>query len=163
MDTIGTRLRHAMDQKGYSVDDLVRRRVMSRAGVYQWMSDTVKPDKVRAATVTKVCRVLGINRDWLLHGRGPMADSATDQDAAEAQAEALKTLQQDVHALRLTLSAMAAVMVSHRPAEAADLVKALKKLPEDYSQKGLAKALAEVLEPAVERRRGTARPSSGNP
>lgn len=74
MDTIGQRLKAAMDAKGYGVDDLVSRKVLSRAGVYQWLNDTVKADKVRGVTVDKICRALGVNRDWLLHGRGPMDD-----------------------------------------------------------------------------------------
>ena len=75
MDTIGSRLKQAMEEKGLGVDDLVARKVLSRAGVYQWLGDTVKRDKVRAETVAKICKALGIERDWLLDGKGPMRAS----------------------------------------------------------------------------------------
>lgn len=68
---MGARLRSAMEAKGLKADDLVSRGVLSRAGVYQWLGDTVRPDKVRAETVTKLCKALGVERDWLLNGKGP--------------------------------------------------------------------------------------------
>lgn len=71
MTTLGARLRAAMDAKGLKPDDLVARGVLSRAGVYQWLGDTVRPDKVRADTVAKLCKVLGVERDWLVEGKGP--------------------------------------------------------------------------------------------
>ncbi|MDC7805556.1 S24 family peptidase [Luteimonas sp BLCC-B24] len=52
--------------------DLVARRILSRAGVYQWLGDTVKPEKVRSETVAKLSKALGVERDWLQYGRGPM-------------------------------------------------------------------------------------------
>ena len=81
MNTMGERLRAAMDAKGLRPDDLVAKKVLSRAGVYQWLGDTVRPDKVRADTVTKLCKVLGVERDWLLEGKGPRLarpDNLTD-------------------------------------------------------------------------------------
>lgn len=79
MGTLGTRLKAAMEAKGIKPDDLVARKVLSRAGVYQWLGDTVRPDKVRAETVTKLCKVLGVERDWLLEGKGPrLASNLTD-------------------------------------------------------------------------------------
>lgn len=72
MDSIGKRLKQAMDDRGFEVDDLVAKNALSRAGVYQWLNDTVKRDKVRDETVQKLCKVLGIRRDWLMDGRGPM-------------------------------------------------------------------------------------------
>lgn len=66
-----------MDDRGIEVDDLVTRNVLSRAGVYQWLNDTVKRDKVRDETVQKICKALAIRRDWLMDGKGPMDSKPT--------------------------------------------------------------------------------------
>lgn len=65
-----------MTRRGITVEDLAARKVLSRAGVYQWLNDTVKPDKVRAETVDKLCKALSVSPSWLLDGRGPMSPNA---------------------------------------------------------------------------------------
>lgn len=72
MDTMGERLRAAMEEKGWKPSDLVFRGILSRAGVYQWLGDAVRPDKVRAETVGRLSRALEIEPSWLQYGRGPM-------------------------------------------------------------------------------------------
>lgn len=81
MDTMGSRLRAAMDEKGWKPDDLVRRKILSRAGVYQWLGDSVRPDKVRAETIGKLSRALGIDSDWLQYGRGAMRPAMVVRDS----------------------------------------------------------------------------------
>lgn len=84
-----------MKERGIGVDDLVMRKVMSRAGVYQWLGDVVKRDKVRAETVAKLCKALGIEREWLLDGKGPrdavqtVTDEPEDWDDVRAYAQAV--------------------------------------------------------------------------
>lgn len=95
METIGSRLKAVMKERGVTVDDLVMRKVMSRAGVYQWLGDVVKRDKVRAETVAKLCKALGVEREWLLAGKGPrdsvqsVANEPEDWDDIRAYAQAV--------------------------------------------------------------------------
>lgn len=63
--------------------DLVRQNVLSKAAIYFWLDDTAKPDKVRADSVSKVCKALRINREWLLTGRGGM--DATSEPQSQSQ------------------------------------------------------------------------------
>lgn len=51
--------------------DLIRAKVLSRAGVYFLLDGTTKADKVRETTVGRLCKVLGVNVAWLTQGRGP--------------------------------------------------------------------------------------------
>lgn len=66
------RLKRALALRTLTPKDLVDKGVMSKAAVYFWLDGTAKADKVRADTVAKVCKALRINREWLLHGRGPI-------------------------------------------------------------------------------------------
>lgn len=81
MDTMGERLRAAMEEKGWKPADLVFRGILSRAGIYQWLGDTVRPDKVRAETVGRLSRALEIEPSWLQYGRGPMRPTLSVRDA----------------------------------------------------------------------------------
>lgn len=56
-------------------------------------------------------------------------------------------LENDVHALSLALGALAAVMVRHRPAEAADVAQAMRKrIPVKYRDGGLIRELLVMLD-----------------
>lgn len=82
MDTLGQRFKAAMDARNLKPADLIARKVLSKAGVYQWTGDIVKPDKVRAETVAKICKALNIRKDWLLDGKGQMdADESVVHDS----------------------------------------------------------------------------------
>lgn len=50
--------------------DLIRMKVLSKAGVYFLLDGTTKPEKVRDSTIEKLCKALRINRDWLMAGKG---------------------------------------------------------------------------------------------
>ncbi len=65
-----------------TVPDLVTAKVMSRANVYLLLDGTTRPDKIRQSTVEKLCAFLRINREWLVHGRGPIegGEAANDED-----------------------------------------------------------------------------------
>lgn len=86
MDTLGSRLKEAMTIRGVTVDDLASRKVLSRAGVYQWLNDTVKRDKVREETVQKLCEALRVSREWLMDGRGHMSPNVVSDSASEYRA-----------------------------------------------------------------------------
>lgn len=72
MDTFDGRLQQAMDAKGLTPSDLIKAKVLSKAGVYLLLNGTTTRDKVRASTVAKLCKVLHISDLWLTQGRGSM-------------------------------------------------------------------------------------------
>lgn len=72
MDTLGKRLASALALKGWEPTDLIQRKILSKAGVYQWLGDKVRADTVRGSNVEAVAKALGVNREWLLSGRGDM-------------------------------------------------------------------------------------------
>lgn len=80
MDTLGSRLKEAMTIREVTVEELAARKVLSRAGVYQWLNDTVKREKVREETVQKLCDALRVSRTWLMDGRGSMSPNAVADD-----------------------------------------------------------------------------------
>lgn len=72
MDTFSQRLQRALTLRGMKPADLVARKVLSKAGIYFLLDGTTKPEKIREETVTKLCKALSVNREWLLHGKGPI-------------------------------------------------------------------------------------------
>jgi phage repressor protein C with HTH and peptisase S24 domain len=81
MDTFAARFDRALKLRKLGPMDLVNQKVMSRANVYFWLDGTTQPDKIQAATIAKVCKALGVRRDWLLHGKGPIeGPDSTDED-----------------------------------------------------------------------------------
>ncbi len=83
MDTLGSRLKEAMTMREVTVDELAARKVLSRAGVYQWLNDTVKREKVREETVQKLCDALRVSRSWLMDGRGSMSPHSVQDSAPD--------------------------------------------------------------------------------
>lgn len=63
--------------------------------------------------------------------------------------QAVYNLENDVHAINLVLAALIATAVQHRPAEAAALSAALRKLPKGYAEQGLAFQLRRELDKAL--------------
>jgi DNA-binding Xre family transcriptional regulator len=73
MDTMAERIKRAMLLRdGMTPAQLIEKTGLSRAGVYFLLDGTTKAEKVRAETIVKLCKALRVNRDWLLHGRGPI-------------------------------------------------------------------------------------------
>jgi phage repressor protein C with HTH and peptisase S24 domain len=83
MDTMADRLKLALKVRGMTPADLIQQKVLSRAGVYFLLDGTTKAEGVKAATITKLCKVLRIERDWLLTGRGQMDAIDQPQDDAD--------------------------------------------------------------------------------
>lgn len=69
---MGNRLQAALDARGLTPPDVIRACKMAKGTVYNILNDTTRPEKVWADTVTRISNYLGISRDWLLWGRGPM-------------------------------------------------------------------------------------------
>lgn len=61
-----------MTLRNIDVPAIVHAGVMSRANVYLLLNDTTKPETIRDETVSKLCKLLRVSRDWLLHGKGPI-------------------------------------------------------------------------------------------
>lgn len=81
--TMASRIRAALSEREMTPADLIRMKVLSKAGVYFLLDGTTKADKVRAETVSRLCKALSVNRDWLLHGRGPMAVPSASESASQ--------------------------------------------------------------------------------
>lgn len=60
--------------------DLIARKVLSKAGIYFILDGTTKPEKIRADTVGKLSRALGVSGEWIQYGRGPMELPAVPAD-----------------------------------------------------------------------------------
>ena len=69
---MAARLKQAMEARKMAVPALVKATGLSRAAIYFLLDGTTSAEKVRETTVTKLCKALGVRRDWLLTGRGPM-------------------------------------------------------------------------------------------
>lgn len=80
MDTLPERLRRALALRSKTVADLIRDTKLSKAAVYFILDGTTQPDKIRDATVNKLCRALGVSRDWLLQGKGPIEGAVGADD-----------------------------------------------------------------------------------
>ena len=67
--------------------DLIAKKVLSKAGVYFILDGTTKADKIRATTVDKLSRALGVSGEWIQYGKGPMETQSThvasDDDYAD--------------------------------------------------------------------------------
>lgn len=88
MDTMAERLRRALSLRGMTPADLVQQKVLSKAGIYFILDGTTGADAIRASTVSKLCRALAVNADWLQHGKGPIEGapaSADDSDWADIE------------------------------------------------------------------------------
>jgi len=87
MDTMAERVKRALELRGMTPSDLIAKKVLSKAGVYFILDGTTKADKIRATTVDKLSRVLGVSGEWIQHGKGPMEVRATakvsDDDYAD--------------------------------------------------------------------------------
>lgn len=78
--SMGTRLQEALDLRQRTAPDVIAACRLSKGAVYNILNDATKPAKVRAETVARIAGYLGVNRDWLVWGKGSPddADSASD-------------------------------------------------------------------------------------
>lgn len=84
MRTMGERLQEALDRRGRKPPEVILGTGLAKGTIYNILNDTTKPEKVWADTATKICRFLGISRDWLLFERGSMdAPVAVDDSSWE--------------------------------------------------------------------------------
>lgn len=67
IDTLGSRIRYAREQKGLTQLDIARFFDIQRVSVTQWESDTTKPALSR---IQQLAELLGTTSAWLLEGKG---------------------------------------------------------------------------------------------
>jgi transcriptional regulator with XRE-family HTH domain len=70
METIGSRIRWARGQKGWTQEDLSEEIHMERTMVSRWERDEAVP---RGGTRLKLANALGVSTEWLRTGEGPNA------------------------------------------------------------------------------------------
>lgn len=124
--------------------------------VSQWANGTrpVPADKAR-----KLAKVLGVEDPRLLsaayasvaeHEPGAVVPLRVGEPAAPLRQDLVNArLQNDVDALRYVASALVATMVIHRPAEASEVAKAVRRtVPAKFRDQGFVHELLEVLDRA---------------
>lgn len=116
---------------------------------------------VPASKAVKLASLVGANpaeisaayREVLQQSQGnvaplPVATGARDERELGL---VLARLENDVHALNLALGALTAVMVRHRPAEAAEAAQAIRRrVPAKYRDRGLLHELLSMLDKAAQ-------------
>jgi phage repressor protein C with HTH and peptisase S24 domain len=87
MDTMAERVKRALELRGMTPSDLIAKKVLSKAGVYFILDGTTKAEKIRATTVDRLSRALGVSGEWIQYGKGPMEIQTThavsDDDYAD--------------------------------------------------------------------------------
>lgn len=73
MATLNARIERAMKLRGeMKPAELARLTDLSKGAIGFILSGTTRADTIRAVTIDRIAEALGVNRDWLLYGTGPM-------------------------------------------------------------------------------------------
>ena len=75
MDTLGERLYYARRKNGYTQNSLAESIGVSRGVIFNLEKNKTAP---QAIVLNAICRVLKVNKDWLVRGKGQIEDT---QDA----------------------------------------------------------------------------------
>lgn len=126
--------------------------------VSQWCSGH-RP--VPADKATRLAKLLGLDPRQISAAFRGVSDSSEgnvvplrrDQPLdPRSQELVIARLENDVHALNIAVGTLAAVMVSHRPAEALDAVAALRRrVPAKFQDRGFVHELIALLDKAAKR------------
>lgn len=152
MDTMGQRLRAALEKREMQPKDLIKTTRLSRATIYFVLGGPTKPEKITANTVEKICRALRIRREWLLKGEPPMnsdSDKTLQRDTQAVTAADLAELQAVTGLIAQALAA------SIQPV-GKSLLAALKDLPKslqdrDFVQDVIENVQAELPDQSITR------------
>jgi len=85
MEKWNSRLKKVFDESDYNKIRFAKAVGVSGPTVTDWFSGEIKT--LKADSAHKACRVLGIEQDWLLNGRGPMRKSGETANTGENIAE----------------------------------------------------------------------------
>ena len=146
----------AIERASISRAAIAERMDVSPGMVSQWASGR-RP--VAADRAPKLAAILGldpkqISADYrdVESAQGnviPMRKAEQPMDTRETSL-AIARLENDMHALNLAIAALVTVMVSHRPAEAADVMAMIRRrVPAKFRDKGLLGELLAALEKRV--------------
>lgn len=84
MDTLGERLNYARKKSGYTQASLAETIGVSRGVIYNLEKNKTEP---QAIVINAICRVLNLNKDWLIEGIGEMEDNSEASRSAKILAE----------------------------------------------------------------------------
>lgn len=154
--TLADRLRKAMAEANINQKQLADSVGVRPPSVNGWLSEKAK--FLRGENLLRAAKVLGVSQLWLAEGKGPMRmDDPTGNVVAlrktpdtVSEGLAISRLENDVHVLNLALGALAAAMADHRPTEARDVAKALRRnVPAKFRDQGMLAELIAVLDKAA--------------
>lgn len=131
---------------GRKLTDIAQRSGCSPAELYQWRAAirTVPANKAQILA-SEIGLEPGAISAPFRKGRDLHGGETPNKAPAEVR---LRVLQNDVIAIRYVLGPLFAVMLKHRPAEAKDLVAALRKTPAEFqARNGLVHQLLAALDP----------------
>ena len=136
----------AMKARNLGNVDIANAAGVTPGAVSHWVTGhrPVPPEKAQA-----VSDLLGIKAETISPRFAAIYTQAVPDIAANGEPSALtiNRLENGIDAMRLALGVMAGVMLRHRPVEAADVAKTIrKKLPGKFVNQGFVKELLEVLE-----------------
>lgn len=80
MDTFPERLRRALKARGMTPPDLIKAKVLSKAGIYFLLDGTTSVENVRESTMASLCKALRVDRSWLVTGKGSMEPQEASSD-----------------------------------------------------------------------------------
>lgn len=72
MNTLGERLHYVRKKNGYTQNTLAQTIGVSRGVIFNLEKNKTAPQTI---VVNAICRVLKINKEWLMYGRGEMEDT----------------------------------------------------------------------------------------
>ena len=84
MKTLGERLRYARKRKGYTQESLAAAIGVSRGVIYNLEKNKTDPQTI---VLNAICSTLKINANWLLRGKGDMADTSEVSQSAAVLSE----------------------------------------------------------------------------
>jgi transcriptional regulator with XRE-family HTH domain len=156
--TAAERLASAMRTKGVKNVDLATYADVTPGAVSQWVKGRrpVPANKARA-----VAEFVGVQPEQISLKYGEISEQrgVYDLDAQPSEThdplsldKTINRIESDIDALRMAFGVLAGVMVAHRPAEAADVAKALRKhLSARFARQGFVHELLELLKAGTER------------
>lgn len=110
-----------------------------------WLNGEYMPSRDK---VFAIAQDHGVSLEWMLFGEGEPSAPAQSPDDQELRRDLIdRRFENDVDSLRIAVATLAAVMVRHRPTEAQDAAKAIRKaVPAKFQEVGFLHELLGVLE-----------------
>lgn len=130
MSQFSERLSSAIDASGLTKAEIARDMDIHPPALSRWLADTVPSSK----HLTRLCRILNVNAQWLLTGAGPMRDGIGEE--AEAYGRGAQT--GDTYTNDVTVDDLQRGLVS--------LLETFTRLPSENARLGVLDALQTLLD-----------------